>query len=98
MTLAVLGLDGRNGHGVDDVGHGAAAAQIIDRLIQSLQDRAYGAIIAGPSVVPDYRYCWVRDGTFVAWAFDQSAATSPVPGIFRYAAISGFIATTPSGA
>ncbi|MBI3947353.1 MAG: hypothetical protein HY321_15625 [Armatimonadetes bacterium] len=35
-----------------------------------LQDRTYGAIIAGPSVAPDYRYCWVRDGTFAAWAFD----------------------------
>lgn len=28
-----LGLDGGDGHGVDDIGHGAAAIEVIDRLL-----------------------------------------------------------------
>src|SRR4029453_806570 len=37
-----LGLDGGDGHGVDDVGHQGAAGQVVDRLAQALEDRADG--------------------------------------------------------
>ena len=37
-----LGLDGGDGHGVDDVGDQGAAGQVVDRLAQALEDRPDG--------------------------------------------------------
>src|SRR5215211_473348 len=44
-TLAMgcpLGLDGGDGHGVDDVGDQGPAGQVVDRLAQALEDRPDG--------------------------------------------------------
>ncbi len=40
-------------------------------LLKLLQDRKYGALIAAPTLDPDYRYCWPRDGVYLAWALDR---------------------------
>lgn len=40
-------------------------------LLKLLQDRKYGAFIAAPTLEPDYRYCWPRDGVYLAWAMDR---------------------------
>ncbi len=34
-------------------------------ILRMLQDRDTGAIIAAPSVNPDYRYCWPRDAALI---------------------------------
>ncbi|MBM3457428.1 MAG: hypothetical protein FJX77_02675, partial [Armatimonadetes bacterium] len=39
-------------------------------LLKLLQDRKFGALIAAPTLDPDYRYCWPRDGVYLAWALD----------------------------
>lgn len=51
-----------------------------------LQDRTYGSIIAAPSVAPDYRYCWLRDGAFVAWAFDVAGYHAEAAHYYRWCA------------
>ena len=59
------------------------AERIPDELLQQtyvrsllfmrlLQDAQSGAIIAAPSIAPDYRFCWPRDGAFIANAFDRA--------------------------
>jgi glucoamylase len=40
-------------------------------LLKLLQDRKYGSFIAAPTLDPDYRYCWPRDGVYLAWALDR---------------------------
>ncbi len=40
-------------------------------LLKLMQDRRYGSFIAAPTLDPDYRYCWPRDGVFEAWALDR---------------------------
>ncbi len=37
-----MSLNRRDGYGVHDVGNGASAAQVIDRFVQTLENRAYG--------------------------------------------------------
>ncbi len=51
-----------------------------------MQDRTYGAIIAAPSIAPDYRYCWLRDGAFVAWAFDVAGYHAEAAHYYRWCA------------
>lgn len=51
-----------------------------------MQDRAYGSIIAAPSIDPDYRYCWVRDGAFVAWSFDVAGYHEEAANFYRWCA------------
>jgi glucoamylase len=40
-------------------------------LLKLLQDRKFGALIAAPTLEPDYRYCWPRDAVYLAWALDR---------------------------
>jgi glucoamylase len=40
-------------------------------LLKLLQDRRFGSFIAAPTLDPDYRYCWPRDGVYEAWALDR---------------------------
>ncbi len=51
-----------------------------------LQDANYGAIIAAPAVAPDYRYCWVRDGAFVAWALGTAGYHAEAAAFYRWCA------------
>src|SRR5215213_11702837 len=43
-----LGLDGGDGHGVDDVGDQGAPGQVVDRLAQALEDRPDGDRVGRP--------------------------------------------------
>jgi hypothetical protein len=43
-----LSLDGGYGDGIDDVGDGASAAQVVDRFVQTLQHGADGDRIGIP--------------------------------------------------
>ena len=38
----LLGFDGGQGHGIDDVGHQSTTGEVVHRSVQTLQDRAYG--------------------------------------------------------
>src|SRR5215207_2146665 len=48
MAVDPLGLDGGDGHGVDDVGHRGPPGQVVDRLAQALEDRADGDRVGRP--------------------------------------------------
>jgi glucoamylase len=39
-------------------------------LLKLLIDKNHGGIVAAPCMEPEYRFCWPRDATFVAYAFD----------------------------
>lgn len=39
--------------------------------IRTLVSQDFGGVVASPTLEPDYRYCWSRDGTYVAYALDQ---------------------------
>ena len=51
--------------------------QIADKIRRSLltlkllTSKTHGGIIAAPCMEPEYRFCWPRDATFVAYAFDM---------------------------
>lgn len=48
---------------------GAALYERSLLVLKALADRNTGAIIAGPTLNPDYRFAWPRDGTIMATAF-----------------------------
>jgi glucoamylase len=39
--------------------------------LKLLSDKNHGGIIAAPCMEPEYRFCWPRDATYVAYAFDR---------------------------
>jgi glucoamylase len=39
--------------------------------LKLLSDKNHGGIIAAPCMEPEYRFCWPRDATYVAYAFDK---------------------------
>jgi glucoamylase len=39
--------------------------------LKLLTSETHGGIIAAPSMEPEYRFCWPRDATYVAYAFDR---------------------------
>jgi glucoamylase len=39
-------------------------------LLKLLIDRNHGGIVAAPCMEPEYRFCWPRDATYVAYALD----------------------------
>jgi glucoamylase len=39
--------------------------------LKLLTAESHGGIIAAPCMEPEYRFCWPRDATFVAYAFDR---------------------------
>jgi glucoamylase len=39
--------------------------------LKLLSDKNHGGIIAAPCMSPEYRFCWPRDATYVAYAFDM---------------------------
>jgi glucoamylase len=40
-------------------------------VLKLLADRNHGGIVAAPCMEPEYRFCWPRDATYVAYAFDK---------------------------
>jgi glucoamylase len=40
-------------------------------VLKLLSDKNNGGIIAAPCMEPEYRFCWPRDATYVAYAFDR---------------------------
>ena len=40
-------------------------------VLKLLSDKNHGGIIAAPCMEPEYRFCWPRDATYVAYAFDR---------------------------
>ncbi len=49
-----------------------------------LCDRKWGGIIAAPSVEPNYRFCWTRDGTFIATALDRAGYHKEAEKFYRW--------------
>jgi glucoamylase len=39
--------------------------------LKLLTSESHGGIIAAPCMDPEYRFCWPRDATYVAYAFDR---------------------------
>lgn len=40
-------------------------------VLKLLSDKNHGGIVAAPCMEPEYRFCWPRDATYVAYAFDR---------------------------
>jgi glucoamylase len=40
-------------------------------ILKLLTDRNHGGIVAAPCMEPEYRFCWPRDATYVAYALDR---------------------------
>jgi glucoamylase len=40
-------------------------------LLKLLIDKNHGGIVAAPCMEPEYRFCWPRDATYVAYALDS---------------------------
>ncbi len=53
-------------------------------LLKLLQDRRFGSFIAAPTLEPDYRYCWPRDGVFEAWALDRCGYSEEAHRFYRW--------------
>ena len=52
----------------------AQSASITKRSLLALKlltAKKHGGIIAAPCMEPEYRFCWPRDATYVAYAFDR---------------------------
>jgi glucoamylase len=39
--------------------------------LKLLIDKNHGGVVAAPCMDPEYRFCWPRDATYVAYAFDK---------------------------
>jgi glucoamylase len=40
-------------------------------VLKLLSDKNHGGIVAAPCMEPEYRFCWPRDATYVAYALDS---------------------------
>jgi glucoamylase len=40
-------------------------------VLKLLTDKNHGGIVAAPCMEPEYRFCWPRDATYVAYALDK---------------------------
>ncbi len=54
----------------------------IDVILQN--QHTSGAYIASPSF-PNYHYCWLRDGSFIAYAMDRAGKSESAEAFFRWA-------------
>ena len=54
------------------------------RIIQAGQAPS-GGYVASPAF-PVYRYCWVRDGAFIAWAMDEAGEAGSADAFHRFVA------------
>lgn len=53
-------------------------------ILRLLQDAKNGAVIAAPSVNPDYRYCWPRDAALVADALSELGYADEATRFFQW--------------
>ncbi len=52
--------------------------------LRTLVSPDFGGIVAAPTLDPDYRYCWSRDGTYVAYALDRCGYSQDAEGFYRW--------------
>lgn len=52
--------------------------------IRTLVSQDLGGIVAAPTMEPDYRYVWSRDGTYVAYALDRCGYADDAEGFYRW--------------
>ena len=52
--------------------------------IRTMVSQDLGGIIAAPTLDPDYRYVWSRDGTYVAYALDRCGYADDAEGFYRW--------------
>jgi len=52
--------------------------------LRTLVSQDIGGIVAAPSLDPDYRYVWSRDGTYVAYALDRCGYHDDAAGFYRW--------------
>ena len=58
---------------------------LYEKSIQIIKKGQYesGAYIASPNF-PTYQYCWLRDGSFTAYAMDRAGEYSSADAFFRW--------------
>src|SRR6266705_4029223 len=52
--------------------------------LRTLVSPDFGGIVAAPTLDPDYRYVWSRDGTYVAYALDRCGYAEDAEGFYRW--------------
>jgi glucoamylase len=52
--------------------------------LRTLVSQDLGGVVAAPTLDPDYRYVWSRDGTYVAYALDRCGYAEDAAGFYRW--------------
>ncbi len=52
--------------------------------LKLLCDARWGGIIAAPSTTPNYRFCWTRDGVYIATALDRAGYHEEAERFYRW--------------
>lgn len=52
--------------------------------LRTLVSQDLGGVVAAPTLEPDYRYVWSRDGTYVAYALDRCGYAEDAAGFYRW--------------
>ena len=52
--------------------------------LRTLVSQDLGGVVAAPTLDPDYRYVWSRDGTYVAYALDRCGYSEDAAGFYRW--------------
>jgi oligosaccharide amylase len=52
--------------------------------LKLLTSESHGGIIAAPCMDPEYRFCWPRDATYVAYAFDRCGYHEEAKRFYRW--------------
>ncbi len=52
--------------------------------LRTLVSQDLGGVVAAPTLDPDYRYVWSRDGTYVAYALDRCGYKDDAAGFYRW--------------
>lgn len=53
-------------------------------VLKLLTDRNHGGIVAAPCMKPEYRFCWPRDATYVAYALDRCGFHGESKGFYKW--------------
>jgi glucoamylase len=53
-------------------------------LLKLLIDKNHGGIVAAPCMKPEYRFCWPRDATYVAYALDMCGFYEETEKFYRW--------------